>query len=278
MTVDFVITTSRKPRPEDVRKAQAMARRLGIPYVPRTGAVADMAARGVLVVTRERLVVETKAGSLFFHPGMAKPRIRALERGERDVMVDAMQLRAGDEVLDCTLGLGADAIVASYVVGESGRVVGVEGVPALAELVRVGMQDYDPQHDSMRRAMRRIEVVAADHADYLAALPDRSFDVVYFDPLFREPVHESVHMRPWRELGVDKPLTREVIVEACRVARRRVVVKERSGSPVFVELGIEEIVGGRKSRIAYGIIHVAGLRAASGDGNAGESRETGECS
>ncbi len=31
-------------------------------------------------------------------------------------------------VLDCTLGMASDSIVASYVVGESGKVTGLEGV------------------------------------------------------------------------------------------------------------------------------------------------------
>lgn len=264
--MDAVVTTSRRARPEEIERARDLARRLGIPYIAREGSIEALGAKAVLVVTKERLVVETAAGPLFFHPGMARPRIRSLERGEADVMVEAMQLRRGDHVLDCTLGLGADAIVASWVVGEEGRVVGVEAVPMLAEVVRAGLLEYDPQHPGMRAAMRRIEVVAADHAKYLPTLPDGAFDVVYFDPLFREPVRETVHMRPWRALGVGRPLTREVMAEARRVARRRVVVKERQGSPVFEELGVDEIVGGRKSRIAYGIIDAARPAAGGGEG------------
>ncbi len=61
-------------------------------------------------------------------------------------------------------------------------------------------------------------------------------------------------MRPWRELGVGRPLTPDIVAEARRVARRRVVIKERQGSPVFDELGVDTVVGGRKSRIAYGVI------------------------
>lgn len=254
--MDAVVTTSRQARPEEVERARSIAERLAIPFVPREGALADLGAKAVLVVTKERLVVETAAGPLFFHPGMARPRIRTLERGEDDVMVKAMQLARGDTVLDCTLGLGADAIVSAFVAGEEGRVVGIEAVPMLAEVVRNGLTAYDPQHAAMQAAMRRIEVVAADHAEYLASLPDASFDIVYFDPLFREPVQESVHMRPWRELGVGRPLTPDVVAEARRVARRRVVIKERQHSPVFDELDVDTVIGGRKSRIAYGVIDV----------------------
>jgi len=72
---------------------------------------------------------------------------------------------------------------------------------------------------------------------------------------------ESAHMRPWRVLACHRPLTRATIAAARRVARRRVVVKERSDSPVFAELGLTRVVGGRKSRIAYGVLDVAGMEA-----------------
>ena len=252
----LVVTTSRKPTGEEEAQALALARELGVPYIPRRGSLQDLGAPAVLVVTRERLVVQTEAGEIFFHPGMARPRVRQLERGHPDVMVEAMGLRPGDAVLDCTLGLGSDAIVASFVAGERGRVVGLEAVPVLAALVRWGLAHHDPGHDGLRAAMRRVEVVCADHEDYLLRLPDRCFDIVYFDPMFREPVHESAHMRPWRALACYKPLTQAAIAAARRVARRRVVVKERSGSPVFDELGLTTVVGGRKSRIAYGILDV----------------------
>jgi len=252
----MVVTTSRNATAEEEAQARALARDLGLPVRPRRGAWRDLGADAALVVTRARLVVQTQAGEIFFHPGMARPRVRQLERGQSDVMVEAMGLRPGDTVLDCTLGLGTDALVAAYVVGEAGRVVGLEAVAVLAALVRWGMAHYDPGHDGLRAAMRRIEVVHADHEAYLPSLPPRSFDVVYFDPMFREPVHESAHMRPWRELACYKPLTPAAIAAARRVARRRVVVKERSGSPVFAELGMTRVVGGRKSRIAYGILDV----------------------
>lgn len=257
----MVVTTSRHPTAQEEAHARALAEELGLPYVARRGSLAGLGATAALVVTRERLVVHTAAGEIFFHPGMARPRVRELERGKPDVMVEAMGLRPGDSVLDCTLGLGSDAIVAAYVVGEQGRVVGLEAVAALAAVVRWGLKHYDPGHDGLREAMRRIEVVHADHNDYLAALPPGSFDIVYFDPMFREPVMESAHMRPWRVLACHRPLTRATIAAARRVARRRVVVKERSDSPVFAELGLTRVVGGRKSRIAYGVLDVAGMEA-----------------
>jgi len=140
----MVVTTSRHPTAQEEARARALAEELGLPYAARRGSLADLGATAALVVTRERLVVHTAAGEIFFHPGMARPRVRELERGKPDVMVEAMGLRPGDAVLDCTLGLGSDAIVAAYVVGEQGRVVGLEAVAVLAAVVRWGLKHYDP--------------------------------------------------------------------------------------------------------------------------------------
>lgn len=251
------VTTSRRATEIEMDEARTLAKRLDLPYAERTGPLAPQDGPA-LVVTKEQLVIETEAGRLFFHPGMARPRIRALEQGRNDVMVEAMGLHAGDAVLDCTLGLGADALVASFVVGKTGRVVGVEAMKALAEVVRVGMATYEFKHTNVVEAMRRVEVVCADHRHYLQAAPDKSFDVVYFDPLFRQPVAETIHMQPWRFLGEQRPLSKETLAEARRVARRRVVVKERSDGEVLSELGLTDIVGGKGSRIAYGVLEADG--------------------
>lgn len=247
------VTTSRRGTETEVAEARELAALLGIPFRLRTGPLSPEDGP-VLVVTKGKLLIETHSGPLFFHPGMAKPRIRAFQQGRRDVMAAAMGLEPGLSVLDCTLGLGADAIVTSFVVGATGRVVGLETVPALAEVVRRGMATYDFPHADIVEAMRRIQVVHGNHRRYLAALDDNSFDVVYFDPLFRDPVQETIHMQPWRELGSASPLTESTLMEARRVARRRVVVKERSDGGVFEQLGIERIEGGKGSRIAYGIL------------------------
>lgn len=41
-------------------------------------------------------------------------------------MIQAMDLRPGDSILDYTLGQASDAIVTSYVAGKNGRAAGIE--------------------------------------------------------------------------------------------------------------------------------------------------------
>ena len=106
----------------------------------------------------------------------------------------------------------------------------------------------------MHAAMRRISVHAADALDYLRTQADGSYDAVYFDPMFRRPVHESEGMNALRALADARALTAEVIAEARRVARRRVVMKERQGSREFARLGFTDLAGGKYSRVAYGVM------------------------
>lgn len=260
--VNILVTTSARPRRAERLEAEEISRTLGLPYVPRgreslEALRGEHGAQAAVVVTRRRVGLVFAGREFFFHPGLGKVRIRRIEAGKTDQMIQAMGLKARDSVLDCTLGLGADALVAGHVVGDGGCVVGLEAVPVVALLVRHGLE-HGPDDGPLARAMRRVEVVTADHREYLRLLEDRSFDVVYFDPMFRRPRHSSSAMEPLRPLADTRALDPDSVGEAVRVARRRVVLKERAGSPEFERLGFRLICGGRYSPVAYGIITQAG--------------------
>jgi hypothetical protein len=208
----------------------------------------------ILVVTKSQLKLIMPTGTYFFHIGMAKLRIKNLQTGNSDQMINAMRLSPGDVVLDCTLGLGTDAIVASYALGASGRVTGLESSPIVTELVWRGLAAYNPEDPAVASAMRRIEVVCAEHIDYLHRLPDKSVDIVYFDPMFRRPVQESSGIAPLRLLANHTPVTSDAINEAKRVARKRVVLKEAANSREFLRLGFQSFCGGTYSSVMFGYI------------------------
>jgi hypothetical protein len=264
-TGSFAVTTAIRAGRAEKERAAALAESLDCPYVKRgrlnLGEVCRQAGTaGVLVVSRERVKLVYAGREFFFHPGLAKLRIREIIAGKTDQMVKAMDLRAGDHVLDCTLGLAADALVAGHVVGDSGRVTGLEAVPVVAMLVRWGLEQHRTGGGPLAAAMRRVEVLAADHREYLPVVADGSFDVVYFDPMFRVPRRASSVMEPLRPLAESAPLDPGAVAEAVRVARRRVVLKERRDSPEFRRLGFERVVGGRYSPVAYGVIEKGGER------------------
>ena len=104
--------------------------------------------------------------------------------------------------------------------------------------------------------MRRISVVNEDYLDYLRQQPDNSVDVVYFDPMFRKPLTASSSISPLRGVADHRPLSEDAVVEAFRVARLRVVMKEASGSGEFARLGFHSLVGGKYSKVHYGVIEL----------------------
>ncbi|MDA8096204.1 MAG: class I SAM-dependent methyltransferase [Clostridia bacterium] len=261
--ISYVVTTAHSAGYTESEKAHRLAGALRVPFVPRDDrSMAEItrehAVDGVLVVSRHRTSLFVSDQEFFFHPGMAALRIKALLAGKTDQMVKAMDLQEGDRVLDCTLGLASDATVAAHVAGNRGAVIGLEVVPAIAALVRAGMAEARPKDALLAAAIRRVKVVEVDYRDYLCSLSAKSFDVVYFDPMFRSGVVRSSNMGPMRVLADPSPVSRETLAVAGRVAAKAVVVKERRGSPEFARLGLSEQGGGRYASVAYGILRTEG--------------------
>ena len=259
--LDAVVTTSRKWDEETLALAQTTAARLGIPYAERrTLSLAEVCARYgvhyVLVAKNGLLMLETPAGELFFHPNMAHLRIKNIRHGQGDRLGEAMQLHPGMRVLDCTLGFGADAITAAYLVGEQGTVTGLESQPLIAAVVGWGLAHFTADSPHVLAAMRRVTPVCADALTYLRAQPADSYDVVYFDPMFRHPLYASKALDPLRTVADRRALTEETVAEACRVARERVVMKETARSTEFARLGFTQVTGGKYSKVHYGFIKV----------------------
>ena len=263
-TVSAIVTTVRRGQKYTEANRTLAARTaaaLGIPNVPRgNDSLAELrAAYGVdaaLVARRGLLTLVTAKGELFFHPGMSHLRIKNLLLGHGDHLVSALGLVEGMHVLDCTLGTGADAIVESFAVGAQGTVTALEANPLIAAVIADGLAHATGDNYEMHAAMRRITVHHADALTFLRATETDSCDVVYFDPMFRRPLHESAGMNALRVLADSRALTGETIAEACRVARHRVVMKERRGSKEFERLGFTHITGGKYSRIAYGVMEL----------------------
>jgi len=257
---NFIVTTIRKPDKSTETFAKEISLKLGGQFVRREDFSFDALRKlhgveNILLVKKNSLSVVTTEGELFFHPNTAHLRIKNLRSGEGDRLIDALKISEGSSILDCTLGLGSDAIVESFIAGAVGKVVALEINPLIAEVVRHGLKNFNEDSLHILQAMRRIEVINADCQDYLTTCADNSFDVVYFDPMFRKPIQKSSGLNPIRPLADNSPLTKEVIVEACRVAKFRVVMKEHNGSPEFERLGFEVVDGGKYSSVAFGVIN-----------------------
>ena len=144
----MVITTGSDPLPETQQRARDYAAKLGVTYVERgrysvAGVSKQAGGCSVLVVLQQEIrLYQPDTEMMTFHPSMAFVRAKRLFKGVPDVMLQAAGIQAGDHVLDCTAGLGADSMMFAVGVGESGKVIAVEDSEELAALLYTGLSTY----------------------------------------------------------------------------------------------------------------------------------------
>lgn len=254
-----IITTGRKIQEESIKLAKEISAQLKIEYVERNKESIEKLkvmhrVENVLIAKKNTLRLISDNEEIFFHPNMSHLRIKNLISGEGDRMIEAMELQPSMKVLDCTLGLGSDAIVASYITGI--EVTALEINPYLATVIEYGMKNYTADNEKVISAMRRVKVVNEDHFKYLSYAQPKSFDVVYFDPMFRHSLTKSKNFNPIRTVADDRAVTIETIELAKRVAKKKVVLKENAKSLEFERLGFKKVIGGKYSPIHYGVIEI----------------------
>lgn len=207
----------------------------------------------VLVVgTNELIFYGRNNCELFFHPSLARIRITSMLKNSDDRLVKISGVVQGDSVLDCTMGLATDAIVFSHKVGITGSVTSVESEIIPYVLCREGLGTYVSGIEYLDNAMRRISVIKSNHSNYLKSLPDKSFDIVYFDPMFRKRM-KSVALDALRDVANKDSVSIESITEAKRVARKRIVLKENVVGGEFEKLGFDSIFK-KGGGVCYGVI------------------------
>lgn len=258
----MIVTTAPSPTARTIEQAKRLAAELSASYAPRrrlsvSKLLASSGDRRAIIVTEGeiRFYDGEETPPLYFHPSMAFIRVKRLRKGESDPMIELAGCRPGDTVIDCTAGMAADSLVFSYAAGEAGTVIAIESEPILCAVVREGLAAYDSGLPDVDAAMRRIKLACREHHSFLAEQPDKSADIVYFDPMFRQPIMESSAIGAFRSIANMDALTHEVVEQAKRVARRTVIMKEHQGSGEFARLGFEKRHV-NTSKIAYGVIQV----------------------
>jgi Putative SAM-dependent methyltransferase len=253
------ITTAGRTTHGMMKHAQEIAEYLQVPYLPRNkksiNHIQQQADSGCIVVGKERLELFEKNSvqPFFFHPNSAMFRIKRLIRGEVDPFAHAAKLAIGMTVLDCTLGLASDAIVASFLVGREGMVTGLEGQKYLAFMVEKGLETWDSGLPFMNKAMNRVRVLHMEACDYLKRQADSSIDCVYFDPMFEETILESDGIKALGHFAIHDDLTDELINEAIRVAKLRVVLKDHYKSFRFEKYGFE-VIQRKTAKFHFGVM------------------------
>lgn len=241
-----VITTAGRPDDQSLQLALEASAILGYPIVERkkqsVSRMQNTHGSAVIVAGKNRydLYRIGMDEPFFFHPNSAAFRLKRLMNGETDPLIEITQLQKDDSFLDCTLGLGSDSIIASFIAGENGKVLGIEADPAVAFITGCGLRSFPTESEQLVQAMTRIEVIQSEAVEFLSLQPDSSWDIVYIDPMFHSPIAESSNFTPLRQAGVHSSLTDEWIEQAHRVCKRRVVVKDRFDSPVFQRFQMEQ--------------------------------------
>ncbi|BCB04443.1 class I SAM-dependent methyltransferase [Bacillus sp. KH172YL63] len=257
------VTTCGRANQEVIDRAHRAAEELSLTYIPRKKRSIrhhmSMHDQDCMVIGKERLelhVREEGTEPFFFHPNSASFRIKRLIRGEKDPLIEAADLKEGMSFLDCTLGLASDSIIASHIVGEKGKVIGIEANPYISYLLDQGLQDWMSPLRELNDAMRRVDVINGKFQEELKKFPDDAFDVVYMDPMFEEAITESHGINPIRKWASYAGITGEGIEEAKRVAKKRVVLKEHYQSPLFEEMGFD-VLKRPSAQFHFGVIRLA---------------------
>lgn len=239
------VTTAGRTNEQMTEEAMEVASELNVSYIPRKKQSIERIQKqnkdDCMVIGKNRFELFPKGETepFFFHPNSAMFRIKRLLNGEHDPFIAAAGLKEGMSLIDCTLGLASDSIVASFVVGETGLVIGTEANQFLAYIVQDGLKKWDSGSVEMNLAMERIIVHQANSYEYLLTQLENSVDCVYFDPMFEEPVLESDGIKALGRFALYEDLNEGLISEALRVARKRIILKDHFRSKRFEKYGFD---------------------------------------
>ncbi len=230
----LVVTAALKARPGLWQRAETVAARCRVPLLPRDGLLEDelnaTGATHLYLVGNAREEVQDRAGhQLYLHLGMMRQRRLA---GARHPLLRAVQpegARPVREVLDANLGRAGDAHHLAFSLGAS--VLGLETSPVLFSLLEEGLARIARMASPVAEAIARVRALHADAEAFLAAEPDDSVDVVYFDPMVQRPRAGQPGFELLRAFASHARPSVALFEHAARVARRRVVVKHPPGEP-----------------------------------------------
>lgn len=255
----LIVTTAGRTDQRMVSLAKQVSEDLSTTYIERRKASVEELQHkysdDVLVIGKNRLELykQNEQEPFFFHPNSAMFRVKRLMNGEDDPLIKAAALQEGMSFLDCTLGLGSDSIVASFIVGHQGKAVGIEGNELLSYLVKSGLHTWDSGIETFNQAMQRVNVINKDNLDYLKSCDSKSFDIVYFDPMFEEAINESNGISALKSIAVYKDITNEVIEEAKRVAIKKVILKDHWRSERFNRFGFS-VLKRKTAKFHFGVL------------------------
>lgn len=244
-----IVTTSLKMNPRLVERANVIAKQLNIDYYPRNKQSTKKLLEKfeqVLVVYADKLTLERKdQAPFFFHPDTAMLRIKAKH--------DALRQLLGEDklsILDCTMGLASDSIVMA---ADGHDVTALESEEMIHFIVSSGLAHFDSGNSNLNNAMRSITTIQSNYTDFLKNATSKSFDILYFDPMFSHNILESHNLDSLSQLANKSKFSEDTLIEAKRVARKAIIIKAHYKDLVFDKFGFEQQVRSNQ-KFHYGII------------------------
>ena len=241
-------------------EAEERAKALGLPYFRREGTLEEMAdnfcKEGFLVYGKNLPYLYAAGGEYHFHFGTAVLRKEQMERGNEDRLCRLLTKEQFLSVLDCTFGQGGDSLTMSWYLGEKGHVTSLEKSLSLYEIGRAALASFrDRKEEDLSEALHRISLYHDDFSSFLRKASPKSFDVIYFDPMFKAPVkRKENNMEGFRRAASYDSLTEEILSLALQVAAKRIIVKERPFSRLFSEGPFTRVYRRKGQTTAYGVI------------------------
>ena len=237
--------------------AVSLARELRLPFFDVETTTTIRRPEFLLVQTTERLELrETRCGAtrpiyVDFIGGPLGFR-RLSGRSRRQPIAQAVGLRSGPvTVVDATAGLARDSFLLACL---GCTVTAIERSPVLAALVRDGIiraEHHSPQLDTV---LARFKLILGDARTVLRSMTGSDApDAVYLDPMYapgKKAALVKKEMRVCRRLVGDDPDAGELFEAACRVAKKRVVVKRQLHAP---PLGPKPTTTHRGTRVRYDV-------------------------
>mgnify|MGYP005930455901 CR=1 FL=1 len=258
--MNIAVTTVLKPDADSFQRARKKAEDLQTAFYEREKNLLHMSekygAEGFLIYGKEPAFFWSKEGTYRFHLGTAVLRISEMRKGHGDRLCNLLPEDCAS-VLDCTFGQGRDSIILSWYLRKCGEVISLEQSSPLYEVGKEGLAALTGQDGEITNALRRIRLLHDDFRRFLEAAAPDSFDVIYFDPMFRHPVKRKENsMEGFRNAAFYDPLTEDILRRAVKVARKKVIVKERPFSTLFRTDLFTEVHSKGGQTTAYGVIEL----------------------
>ncbi len=260
--MNYVVTTSNRPKYEQIIAAKKVAEEYKVKFVKRKSIGSYVTENDIdfyyILDKNNQLKIYDGKEMFFFHPSMSKVRQKNLKDGQRDHLIESINPAGDEKILDLTFGLGSEALLmAKYLT--TGTVTGIEASIHIYRIVSHGLRNYPYQYEWLKEAASKIEIINMNMKQYLKDAKDNSFDVVYCDPMFDIPILKSNSLNPIRKFASYDTVEDEDFENMRRISRDKIIIKSRVTDRLFKkinEYGFENINGSKRSGIMYGVMSV----------------------